>query len=156
MPSTRRVWLLWLALLLAYFAVLGCRPLRMPDEVRYAEISREMLDSGDWVVPRLLRLPYFEKPVGGYWLINTSQLVFGHGNFAVAVPVRARERDHGAARRGTRPLGHRRPAQGLARGSRLPVELHGVRRRHRLCARPMLTMWLTAALGAFWLRVPDR
>ena len=25
MPSTRRVWLLWLVLLLAYFAVLGCR-----------------------------------------------------------------------------------------------------------------------------------
>ena len=77
MPSTHRVWLLWLALLLAYFAVLGCRPLRMPDEVRYAEISREMLDSGDWVVPRLLRLPCFEQPVGSYWLINTSQLALG-------------------------------------------------------------------------------
>jgi 4-amino-4-deoxy-L-arabinose transferase len=77
MPSTRRVWLPWLALLLAYFAVLGCRPLRLPDEVRYADISREMLDSGDWVVPRLLRLPCFDQPVGGSWLNNTSQIVLG-------------------------------------------------------------------------------
>jgi hypothetical protein len=77
MPSTRLVCLLGLALLLAYFAGLGCRPLRLPREVRCVDTSREMLDSGDWVVPRLLRQPHFEKPVGGSWPNNTSQLVLG-------------------------------------------------------------------------------
>ncbi len=73
--------------LVLYVLPLGHRPLFMPDEFRYAEIPREMLVSGDWVVPRLNNLRYFEKPVGGYWLVAASMSLFGENAFAVRLPA---------------------------------------------------------------------
>lgn len=69
-----------------YLVPLGLRPLLLPDEFRYAEIPREMLASGDWVVPRLDGLLYFEKPVLGYWLVAASQALLGGNRFAVRLP----------------------------------------------------------------------
>jgi len=66
-----------------YLLNLGVRPLFIPDEVRYAEIAREMLASGNWIVPRLNGLLYFEKPPFGHWLNAASLLVFGENPFAV-------------------------------------------------------------------------
>src|SRR4030095_8116320 len=36
-------------------------------EGRYSEISREMVEGGDWVTPRLNGIKYFEQPPLQYW-----------------------------------------------------------------------------------------
>jgi 4-amino-4-deoxy-L-arabinose transferase len=69
--------------LIIYILPLGWRPIAIPDETRYAEIPREMIVSGDWVVPHLNGLRYFEKPVLGYWLNTLSILLFGENAFAI-------------------------------------------------------------------------
>jgi 4-amino-4-deoxy-L-arabinose transferase len=71
----------------AYLLPLGIRPLYETDEFRYAEIPREMLASGDWVVPRLDGMRYFEKPVLGYWLTASSTALFGQNPFGIRLPV---------------------------------------------------------------------
>src|SRR5436305_923435 len=48
-----------------------------PDEGRYAQIPREMLARGDWVVPHLQGEPYLDKPPLLYWLVMLSYSVFG-------------------------------------------------------------------------------
>ena len=72
--------------ILIYIVLLGFRPMIIPDEARYCEIPREMIKSGDWVVPHLNGLRYFEKPVLGYQITAVSMLVFGENNFAGRFP----------------------------------------------------------------------
>jgi 4-amino-4-deoxy-L-arabinose transferase-like glycosyltransferase len=48
-----------------------------PDEGRYAEIPREMLARGEWVVPYLQGEPYLDKPPLLYWLVMASYRVLG-------------------------------------------------------------------------------
>ena len=71
---------------LIYMVPLGVRPIAVPDEARYAEIPREMIVSGDWVVPRFNGLRYFEKPVLGYWINAISLTLFGQNGFAIRLP----------------------------------------------------------------------
>lgn len=72
--------------LLLYIVPLGVRPIVIPDECRYAEIAREMISSGDWVVPHLNGLRYFEKPVLGYWLNAVSMTLLGENAFGLRFP----------------------------------------------------------------------
>ncbi len=62
-----------------WLATLGSRPLFNPDEGRYAEIPREMLTGGDWVIPHLDGLAYIEKPPLQYWATALSYRLFGSG-----------------------------------------------------------------------------
>jgi 4-amino-4-deoxy-L-arabinose transferase len=78
--------IIFLGFLLAYILPIGYRPLIIPDETRYAEIPREMIATGDWIVPRLNGVRYFEKPVMGYWLNGLAMLVFGENPFAARFP----------------------------------------------------------------------
>ena len=74
-------WLLAAVLALAvsflWFTNLDQRKLVKPDEGRYAEISREMWVSGDWVTPRLNGIKYFEKPALHYWAGASAYTLFG-------------------------------------------------------------------------------
>jgi 4-amino-4-deoxy-L-arabinose transferase-like glycosyltransferase len=84
-PDLRARWTyLGLSALVAvlWFAMLPLRPLFNPDEGRYAEIPREMLAGGDWVIPHLNGLAYIEKPPLQYWATAAALSVFGHGEFA--------------------------------------------------------------------------
>ncbi|MDR0555788.1 MAG: phospholipid carrier-dependent glycosyltransferase [Holosporaceae bacterium] len=68
-----------LAILLAIFFSyrMGNRHFADPDEGRYVEISREMVDSGDFITPRLNGFRYFEKPPLFYWMQAVIQKVLG-------------------------------------------------------------------------------
>ena len=65
---------------LLWFGMLGQRDLFDPDEGRYAGIPAAMVDSGDWLTPRLNDFKYFEKPVLQYWGTAVSFTLFGKSN----------------------------------------------------------------------------
>ncbi|WP_226455184.1 lipid IV(A) 4-amino-4-deoxy-L-arabinosyltransferase [Pseudomonas sp. AF03-9] len=77
--------LLLLAVVAFYLLPLGLHGLWIPDETRYAQISQEMLLSGNWVTPHFMGVRYFEKPAAGYWLIALGQAIFGQNLFGVRI-----------------------------------------------------------------------
>lgn len=48
-----------------------------PDEGRYAQIPKEMLQNNEWVVPTLQGEAYLDKPPLMYWLVALSYRAFG-------------------------------------------------------------------------------
>ncbi|MFI5395849.1 MAG: phospholipid carrier-dependent glycosyltransferase [Candidatus Binatia bacterium] len=75
------VWAFSLAIVLTYSCLLGGYGLGEPDEPRYAEIAREMIELRDWVTPHLNYVKYFEKPPFVYWLTAVNFEVFGTSEF---------------------------------------------------------------------------
>lgn len=65
---------------------LGTLGLIDPDEPFYALTTREMVQSGDWVTPRLFGEPQFEKPIFFYWQTCLAQTFFGDNEFAARLP----------------------------------------------------------------------
>ncbi len=84
MFSSHKKNLLFLLVLtsILYMVALGNHGLLDPDEGRYSEIPREMIESGDYITPRLNYVAYFEKPVLHYWLTVLSFKVMGQNEFA--------------------------------------------------------------------------
>jgi 4-amino-4-deoxy-L-arabinose transferase-like glycosyltransferase len=72
-----------------FYSRLGC-PLLEPEEARYAEIPRQMLAKGSWLVPVLHGEDYLQKPPLLYWLIMLCYEAFGvHDWAARLVPTTA-------------------------------------------------------------------
>lgn len=57
-----------------------------PDEARYGEIAREMIERGDWVTPTLDYVKYFEKPPLVYWATALAFLGLGQSELAARLP----------------------------------------------------------------------
>ncbi len=149
----RKSWLLGAAAVfctLLWFALLAERPLFDPDEGRYAEIPREMLSGGDWVIPHLNALVYLEKPPLQYWLTAlvfrgfgqnefTARLCTGLAGFLSLVTVFFLGRALWGAEAGVRAV--------LFTSASTLFVLLG----HQLTLDMLLSFWLTAALSCFVL-----
>ncbi len=48
-----------------------------PDEPRFAQVAREILDTGDWIVMHVNGEPYYEKPPLMFWTIAVFSLPLG-------------------------------------------------------------------------------
>ena len=74
-------------LLVLAFAFQGSRPLYDADEGRYTSVALHMLDSGDFIVPRLdADHPHYTKPPMTYWALAGSFALFGANEWAARVP----------------------------------------------------------------------
>jgi 4-amino-4-deoxy-L-arabinose transferase-like glycosyltransferase len=87
-PQSRAIplWLLLLLPALTYLTATGLdygsQAISGPDEPRYAAAAREMLRTGDWLVPRFNGQVRLEKPILLYWSCALFSLVFGVGPLA--------------------------------------------------------------------------
>ena len=73
--------LYWALMIFIWFFALSFRDLISTDEGRYADIAMEMLQTGDWITPRLNGLLYFEKPPLQYWASAIGFSLFGFNDF---------------------------------------------------------------------------
>ena len=86
MSLFERLGLLVLGLVL-FLPGIGGRDLWNPDEPRYAEVTREMRQSGDFFVPHLNGKIYSEKPPLLFWSIAAASLATGEvGPVAARLP----------------------------------------------------------------------
>lgn len=61
-------------------------PLYEPDEARYAEVSREMIETGHYLIPQLNYEPRIKKPALFQWIIAGSMHVFDDITTAARAP----------------------------------------------------------------------
>jgi 4-amino-4-deoxy-L-arabinose transferase-like glycosyltransferase len=88
---TSKSWLVYLIVALVAGAIyLGCSvsPPSLMDDVdaAVAQISRNMVTSGDWVTPRADGIVFLEKPAMFYWPIAVAFKVFGVHDWAARLP----------------------------------------------------------------------
>ena len=81
--------LLFLFCLVVFFFVTVVSPPALMDDVDSvtAQIARTMVETGDWVTPRLNGVVYFEKPALRFWIVCVSYLVFGIHDWAARIPI---------------------------------------------------------------------
>jgi 4-amino-4-deoxy-L-arabinose transferase-like glycosyltransferase len=65
---------------------LGAYPLTDNTEARYAEVAREMVVSGNWIVPQLNGQKFWSKPPLSIWVAAAAMCLMGKNEFAVRLP----------------------------------------------------------------------
>ncbi|MBI3608455.1 MAG: glycosyltransferase family 39 protein, partial [Nitrospirae bacterium] len=65
-----------------FFVGLGDLPLFDVDEAVFAETTREMIATGDWITPHYNGTDRFDKPILFYWLMAGAFTVFGVGEWS--------------------------------------------------------------------------
>jgi 4-amino-4-deoxy-L-arabinose transferase-like glycosyltransferase len=72
---------------LFYLPNLGRWDLWNPDEPRYAQVAREMVEGGDWILIHFNGKPYGHKPPFFFWLIGLSSYLWqGFTSFSARFP----------------------------------------------------------------------
>jgi 4-amino-4-deoxy-L-arabinose transferase-like glycosyltransferase len=79
---------LWITLIASVFFIpfIGDAHLFDWDEINFAECSREMLLTGDYLLPQINFAPFWEKPPLFIWLQTLSMHIFGINEFAARLP----------------------------------------------------------------------
>jgi 4-amino-4-deoxy-L-arabinose transferase-like glycosyltransferase len=73
---------------LLYFLNLGQWDLWNPDEPRYAQVAREMINGGDWILMHFNGKVYADKPPLFFWCIALSSYLWqGFSSFSVRFPA---------------------------------------------------------------------
>lgn len=83
----RRDYLILFGLALLFFLpFLGCVHLFDWDEINFAECSREMLLTGDWMRPQIDFEPFWEKPPLFFWMQAASMNYLGINELSARLP----------------------------------------------------------------------
>ena len=70
-----------------YLVALSATDLWTPDEPRYAQVAREMIESGDYIHLQVNGQPYTEKPPLFFWLVaGAARIAGGVDQYAVRLP----------------------------------------------------------------------
>lgn len=84
-PGLQALFLL-LAAFVGIWSMLGTQPLFDLDEGAFSEATREMIASGNYLLPTLNDEPRYDKPILIYWLQAASVRAFGFNEFALRFP----------------------------------------------------------------------
>ncbi|TAH28724.1 MAG: glycosyltransferase family 39 protein [Cytophagales bacterium] len=79
-------WLILLVACLLYIPFLGIVPLFDWDEINFAEISREMILTGEWQKVQVEFIAFWEKPPLFFWIQSVSMQIFGVNEFGARFP----------------------------------------------------------------------
>jgi 4-amino-4-deoxy-L-arabinose transferase-like glycosyltransferase len=78
--------LIWGVIGVVVFWRLGYVSLLDPDEAHYAQLTREMVGTRQWLIPTLEGVPFIDKPVLYHWLQAAAEWLFGENEFALRLP----------------------------------------------------------------------
>lgn len=132
---------------------LGAYPLMDTTEARYGEMSRKMLETGNWLTPQFdYGIPFWGKPPLAIWLTAASFKFFGVHEFSARLPsfmlglvtiwLIFRIADHQHGKR------YGWAASAVFATSLLPVVMIGA-----VLMDPALTLGTTLAMTGFWLAI---